>query len=276
MKKIVVPTDFSEVAQNALVVALEIAKSFDAEILLVHTYELPIVEHQFAPQNYQVLFDSLEWANFEQFKKAMPEIHALAAAHKADHIRITPVVLDGDLLFNLKTLITNEAADFVVMGTVGISGWKEYFMGSNTAEAIANLQVPVLSVPVSAHFDGFSKIGFTTRYREKDKEALQHVINFAKVLHAQVHCLYVETSSTDNTPATYSDWSDHFQNEPVSFHILPNDNVEDTIADFIMSESIDIMAMMTYKRSFFAQLFTESFTERMANHATVPILALHE
>ena len=63
MKKIVVPTDFSDVAQNALIYALELAKAFGAELLLVHTYELPIIEHQLAPQNYQVLFDSLELSN---------------------------------------------------------------------------------------------------------------------------------------------------------------------------------------------------------------------
>lgn len=276
MKKIVLPTDFSEVAQNALVYALELAKTFEAELLLVHTYELPIIEHQMAPQNYQVLFDSLEWANFDQFKNTMPSIHAIADQHHAEHVRLTPVIMDGDLLFNLKTLIANEKADFVVMGTSGASGWKEYFTGSNTADAILNLQVPVLSIPVAAHFDGIQTVGFTTRFREKDKSALQHVIDFAKHWNAKVKCIYVEPHDTENTTATYEDWIDHFRKEPVSFHIIPSEAVEDTISDFIKRESIDIMAMMTNKHNFFVQLFTESFTEKMANHASIPILALHE
>ncbi|WP_264509681.1 universal stress protein [Flavobacterium sp. N1719] len=276
MKKIVVPTDFSDVAQNALVYAFELAKTFEAEIFLVHTYTLPIVEHQFAPQNYQVLFDSLEWTNFELFKQEMPAIHALAETHKAGHIRITPVVMDGDLLYNLKEFIANEKADFVVMGTSGTSGWKEYFLGSNTAEAITNLNVPVMSIPVTARYDGINTLGFTTRFREKDKAALDQVIAIAKGLQAQVHCLYVETKDTDNTPATYEDWKDHYRHDPVLFHIIPNENIEDTITDFIMSESIDVMAMLTYKRNFFAQLFLESVTEKMVNHASIPILALHE
>ena len=206
----------------------------------------------------------------------MPSFRKIAEQQQASHVQLTPVIMDGDLLFNLKTLIANEKADFVVMGTSGVSGWKEYFMGSNTAEAIINLHVPVLSIPVTAHFDGIDRVGFTTRFREKDKKALQQVIDFAKSLNAKVKCVYVETKDTDNTPATYTDWMDHFRKEPVSFHIIPNEAIEATISDFIMSENIDIMAMMSYKRNFFAQLFTESFTEKMANHSSIPILALHE
>ncbi|MFM2229790.1 MAG: hypothetical protein RL607_1048 [Bacteroidota bacterium] len=275
MKKIVFPTDFSEVANHAFVFALAIAKKYQAEILLVHTYTLPIVEHQFAPQNYQVLFDTLELSNFERFKDELPKLKQMVTTMQAESVRLTHVLLDGDLLYNLKELIAKENADFVIMGTAGSSGWKEYFLSTNTAEAITNLAVPVLSVPVSSHYDGISKIGFTTRFREKDKKALETVVAFAKGMQAQVVCLYVETSTTDNTPATYDDWRDHFRNEPVSFRIIPNEAVEDTIQDFIMSESIDILAMVTYKHSFFAQLFLESFTEKMANHAPIPVLALH-
>ena len=66
MKKILVPTDFSEVADNAFVHALELASKVDAELLLLHTYELPIVDNQFAPGNYQTIFDSLELSKFEK------------------------------------------------------------------------------------------------------------------------------------------------------------------------------------------------------------------
>ncbi|MFN7332231.1 MAG: universal stress protein, partial [Flavobacterium sp.] len=75
---------------------------------------------------------------------------------------------------------------------------------------------------------------------------------------------------------TYDDWKSHFALEPVQFHIIPNDDVEATIADFISGNSIDVLAMMTYKKGFFAQLFAQSFTEKMANHLSIPVLAMHE
>ncbi len=276
MKKIVFPTDFSKVATNAFIYALELAKQYHAEIILLHTYELPIVDYQFASQNYKTLFDSLELINFDRFKEEAAKLKEIIAKHKAEKVRLSHALRDGDLVFNLKELIREEQADFVVMGTAGASGWSEYFLGTNTTEAISNLNVPVLSVPKEASFTGIETIAFTTRFREKDKKALQEIIHLAKGLQAKVKCLYVETRDTDNTPATYEDWKSHFKLEPVQFYIIPNDDVEATITDFISGNTVDVLAMMTYKKGFFAHLFAQSFTEKMANHLSIPVLALHE
>jgi nucleotide-binding universal stress UspA family protein len=276
MKKILVPTDFSDVANNAFLHALGLAKLVHGELILLHTYELPIVDNQFAPQNYKVLFDSLELSNFERFKNELPKLHKLAEENGFEHIKMSHMIMDGDLIYNIKEIIKNDSIDFVVMGTSGATGWKEMFIGTNTGEAIANLSVPVLSVPETAKFTKIETIGFTTRFREKDKEALSNVIKIAKSAGAVVKCLYVQTRETDNTQATYDDWSEYFKHEPVQFFIIPNDEVNQTIEEFIDHQNIDVLAMLTYKRNFFQWLFTTSFTEKMSYHCTIPILALHE
>jgi nucleotide-binding universal stress UspA family protein len=88
--------------------------------------------------------------------------------------------------------------------------------------------------------------------------------------------LYVNTKESDNTEATFDNWKDHFKNEPVNFFILPSDEVKETILEFITSQEIDILAMLTYKRSFFESLFSSSFTEKISYISDIPILALHE
>lgn len=184
--------------------------------------------------------------------------------------------MDGDLIYNVKEIIKNDEIDFVVMGTSGASGWKEMFLGTNTGEAIAILSVPVLSIPESAKYNKIETIGFTTRFREKDKEALSNVIKIAKSAGAMVKCLYVETKASDNTVATYKDWEEHFKDKPVQFFIVPSEKVNETIEEFITHQNIDVLAMLTYKRNFFQWLFTTSFTEKMSYHCNIPILALHE
>jgi len=275
MKKILFPTDFSQVANNAFVHALGLAKLVHGELILLHTYELPIIDNQFAPQNYQVLFDSLELSNFEKFKDEVPKLRAIAEEHHFEDIKMSHMILDGDLLYNIKEIIKKDKIDYVVMGTSGASGWKEAFLGTNTGEAIVNLSVPVLSVPKDCEFTKIETIGFTTRYREKDKEALKQVLKIAKSAGAKVKCLYVKTKVTDNTEATFDDWKEQFKNEPVTFFILPNEDIKESISDFIAHQEIDVLAMLTYKRSFFESLFTSSFTEKMSYNSEVPILALH-
>jgi hypothetical protein len=55
MKKILLPIDFSETSDNAFVYAIEMAKIFKAELILLHTFDLPIVDSQSLPMNYLVI-----------------------------------------------------------------------------------------------------------------------------------------------------------------------------------------------------------------------------
>jgi nucleotide-binding universal stress UspA family protein len=276
MKKILFPTDFSTVAHNAFVHALAFAKLIHGELILLHSYEWPIMDSQFAIQNYKVVYDSIEFGNLEQFKEEVPKLRQLAKENNFEHIKMSHILMDGDLMYTIKEVIQKEPIDFVVMGTSGASGWKELFLGTNTGEAIANLSVPVLSIPESAIYSKIETIGFTTRFREKDKIALTRVLKIAKLAGAIVKCLYVQTEDSDNSLKTYLEWEAYFKNEPVQFFIIPSEEVKQTIEDFITHQNIDILTMLTYKRNFFEWMFTTSITEKMSYHCAIPILAMQE
>lgn len=277
MKKILVPLDFSKTSQNAFVYALELAKTFKAELLLLHTFDLPIVDSQAMPINYATLYESIEMANFDHFKEEMPILHDLAEAHKASHIALRHIMMDGELVFNIKKVIQQENIDFVVMGTNGATGWFDSFIGTNTATVISDVSVPVLSVPASAKFEKIETIAFTTRFRQKDIEALIKVLMLAKKMHAKVKCLYVKTPKSDVNTDTILRWQSHFEEEEhLQFFVIPNEDVNATIEDFLVDQDIDVLAMLTYKRNFFVELFTTTTTQKLAQSLHTPIIALHE
>ena len=180
MKKILFPTDFSEVANNAFVHALEFAKIMNGELVLLHTFELPVYDNQFFPENYNVLFDSLQLSEFDMFKDEIPKLHAIAEERNLQHIKMSHRLMDGNLLFNIKKAIEEEKINFIVMGTSGARGWEAFFLGTNTGNVLTAVDVPVLSVPLEAEFKKIETIGFTTRYRDKDKKALKEVLRIAK------------------------------------------------------------------------------------------------
>lgn len=276
MKKILFPTDFSNVANNAFVHALGLAKLVHGELVLLHTYELPIIDSQFGVQNYKEIYDSIELSNLELFKEEIPKLRKIATENGFESIKMSHVIADGDLIYNIKQTVKKEKIDYVVMGTSGASGWIEKLLGTNTGEAITSLEVPVFCIPEGSKYSKIDTIGFTTRFREKDKVALQNVLKIAKAAHAKVKCLYVETKDTDNSAAVYQEWETLFKDAPVQFFIIPGEDARETIEDFIISQEIDVLAMISYKRNFFQWLFTSSFTEEMAFVSTIPILALHE
>jgi nucleotide-binding universal stress UspA family protein len=276
MKKILFPTDFSEVANNAFVHALEFAKIVNGELLLLHTFELPIVDNQFIPDNYYTIFDSLQLAQFDMFKDEIPKLREVAKKRKLDDIKLSHKLMDGDLIYNIKKVIKEENVDFIVMGTSGSTGWEAFLIGSNTGAVVTTVDVHVLSIPVEAKFVKIKTIGFTTRFREKDKASLKEVIKIAKKTFAVVKCLYVKTSKSDVSEETINQWETEFENEPVKFSVVNSDHVKDTILDFVSHKNIDILAMITHKRNFFSELFRPSLTQKLSNISIVPVLAMHE
>lgn len=275
MKRILFPTDFSEVATNAFVHALEFAKIVQGEIILLHTFDLPIFDNQFFPENYMVIYESVELSQFDMFKEEIPKLRAIAEERNLDKIKMSHRLMDGDLVYNISKAIKDDKIDYVVMGTAGASGWSEFFSGTNTGAVLMDVKVPLLCVPLDAQFKKVHTIGFTTRFRPKDKKALKKVLEIAKMAHADVKCLYVKTGKSDVAKETVKKWEEEFAAEPIEFFVISSDEVKETILDFILYKEIDILTMVTYKRSFFEGLFHPSLTKKFANSFDVPILSIH-
>ncbi|AXB58111.1 universal stress protein [Flavobacterium fluviale] len=276
MKKILFPTDFSDAATNAFVHALEFAKIVKAELILLHTFEIPVYDSQFFPENYASIYSSIELAKFEMFKDEIPKLRAIAAERKLDDIVIKHRLMDGDLIYNLKNAVEEDQIDFVIMGTNSVSDWTKFFTGSNTESVISGVEVPVLCVPVEAKFKKIKTIGFTTRYREKDKKELKKILKIAKKTDAKVKSLYVKTSDSDVNELVIKEWQREFAEENVEFLVLPSDEVKETILDFILYKDIDILTTITHKRSFFESIFDSSFTKKISKEVPIPVLVMHE
>lgn len=276
MKKILFPTDFSDAATNAFVHALEFAKIVKAELILLHTFEIPVYDSQFFPENYASIYSSIELAKFEMFKDEIPKLRTIAMERNLEEIVIKHRLMDGDLIYNLKNAIEEDQIDFIIMGTNSVSDWTKFFTGSNTNSVIAGVDVPVLCVPAEAKYKKIKTIGFTTRYREKDKKELRKILKIARKTDAKVKSLYVKTSNSDVTDATRKEWENEFAGENVEFLVLPSDEVKETILDFVLYKDIDILTTITHKRSFFENLFDSGFSQKISKEVQIPVMIMHE
>lgn len=210
------------------------------------------------------------------FKDEIPKLKAIAAERNLEGIVIKHRLMDGDLIYNLKNVVAEDNIDFVIMGTNGISDWTTFFLGSNTSSVISGVEVPVLCVPIDAKFKKIKIIGFTTRYREKDKKELRKVLKIAKKTNAKVRSLYVKTTASDVSLETIKEWEREFSDENVEFLVLPSDDVKETIIDFILFKDIDILTTITHKRSFFESLFDSGFTKKITKEVSIPVLVMHD
>lgn len=274
MKKILFPTDFSEAATNAFVHALKFAKMVKGELILMHTFEFPVFDNQFFPENYAVIYDSVELSEFDMFKDEIPKLRAIAEKLNLDQIKMSHRLMDGDLISNIKLAVKEDKIDYVVMGTSGAIGWESFFIGTNTGSVVLEIDIPVLTIPLGAPFKKIETIGFTTRFRTKDKKALESVLEIAHLAKAKVKCLYVKTSDSDVSKETVEHWEEEFKTEPIEFFVISSDDVQATILDFVAYKEIDILTMLPYKKGFFERLFKPSLTKKLTIDFEIPILSI--
>lgn len=276
MKRILFPTDFSTIANNAFLYALKMADFLEAEIVLLHTFDLPIIDNAEMPMNFKEIYDTLEVQQMATFKDHIPNLKIIASYNNLEHIKLSHVLKSGDLIYAMNESIVEKNISLVVMGTSGTSNWFETLLGSNAGEAITMLPVPVLSIPIEAQYQKIKTIGFTTLYREKDFIALERVMEIASKLGATVKCLYVKKSGSEVTEEQILAWEARCNHWPIQFFVIPHDDVRETIQDFLSNQHIDLLTMLTEKRGFFEDLFSSSLTQKLSYKLDIPIMALHE
>ncbi len=275
MKKILFPTDFSETANNAFLYALNLAKSIDAQVYVLHVYELPMITGSLSAGLIQNVYETVELGSFDSFKDNIPQLRQIADDNGLNEIPIKFILEEGNFLYILREIISEESVDFVVMGTDGNSGIEKMLFGSNTINAITSMKVPILSVPHGMSFKGFKNIGFTTVFDQKDKDALKYLIEIANRHHAKIHCMHVSKDGKFNQQAM-KDWQDQFAGDPIVFEVYHDADPVNAVLDFIKEKQIDLLTVVSRNKGFFDKIFSPGFTKKIANKNITPLFVFHE
>ncbi|WP_291099155.1 MULTISPECIES: universal stress protein [unclassified Empedobacter] len=275
MKKILFPTDFSETANNAFLYALNLAKSIDAQVYVLHVYELPMITGSLSAGLIQNVYETVELGSFDNFKDNIPQLRQIADDNGLNEIPIKFILEEGNFLYILREIIGEESVDFVVMGTDGNSGIEKMLFGSNTINAITSMKVPILSIPHGMSFKGFKNIGFTTVFDQKDKDALKYLIEIANRHHAKIHCMHVSKDGKFNEQAM-KDWQDQFAGDPIVFEVYHDADPVNAVLDFIKEKQIDLLTVVSRNKGFFDKIFSPGFTKKIANKNITPLFVFHE
>lgn len=186
IKNIIVPIDFSEAANNALEVALAMAKLHNAEIHLLHVIHPQLYVdstgmHGAVPAVQDILLADAK-KNINKHK---------AAIQKNNQVGITTVIDTGSVAICISKYVLNDQNDLVVMGTHGVSGWNEFFLGSNAMATIKECSCPVLTIPPSFKKRTFDSILYPIRNVEGVMEKYDYIKPIIEKNDAKIHLLGV-------------------------------------------------------------------------------------
>lgn len=276
MKKIIIPTDFSENAYNAVKYAVQLFKDVETTFYLLHTYTPPIfqVEYVFQSPSQIGLGDSYKTRAMEQLatlKKRLQEEFA-----NAEHTFVTWAnfnTLTDEILIMTK----NEKADLVVMGTQGATNTREILFGTNTTQVIRKATCPVIAVPSNFKYVAPKEILFPTDYEiDYKKEQLQQLVNISKKHGSNIDVIHVSTGHdlSDEQGANKQKLEDLFAQTNNSFHDLPDQGVIEAINRFQSEKGMNLLVMVRNKRTFFERLFVEPVIKSIGFNIDIPLMVI--
>ena len=270
MKTILVPTDFSDYALYAQKVAASIAHQINAEIKLVHVYDLPLAE--FADQYYYEEFNNQIKTDAKEKLNALVEMDILKG------IRVSKHIVSNMRMWELVTDEKFKNVDLIVMGSHGKSGLNKLFIGSNTEKIVRLADSPVLTIK-NEHSDfNVKKMVFASDFYPESYAVFEKIKFFSDLYGAHIHLLKVISPKhfepTSISRKLLADFAEHFKLTDYSINIYNATSIEKGITDFSDEINADLIAIETHGRTGIAYLINGSLAEDVANHIDRPVLSI--
>ncbi len=271
INNILVPTDFSKPALNALHYALGLSKKANAALHIIHINHVALVDASMPAETYQLFVNEIEESAKENFVKLENEVLKASGVNYQTHTRYGFV---GD---EVCRFAEEHNMDLVVMGTTGASGLAEILIGSNAATVVSKSQVPVLVVPPNTPFKDLNKIVYATDYNEPEFPAVMRLVYYAELFDCELDIIHVKTDYDRYFNAENNFFKKNKANltyPKLTFKNLAEGDVLSTINDYVNTNNADLLVMAKHNRNFFDRLFHRSLSKQMAYHTTLPLLIL--
>lgn len=275
MKTIIVPTDFSPAALNAVNYAADMAIEINAGILLLHIYQVPIAMTD-APL-VMVSIDELKEGAEQKLASLKQGLEHVTSGK----IKISTEAVLGDTIDELHTVCERVNPFAVVMGSLGHSSFERSLFGSTTLSAIRNITSPVIAVPVGKEYgQGIKKIGLAADLRDVAETTPLGVIhNIVTVFGAALHVLnvdYKETHSRPDKAEEFAKLDAGLKGLNPHYHFIEHKDIEDGINEFAEKNNLDLIISIPKKHKLLEGLFKKSSTRQLVFESKVPVMCVHE
>ena len=275
MKTIVIPTDFSPAADNAVNYGVDMALAIDASVLLLHVYNIPIAlgDVPVALLSVDELKNTAE-ANIAKLKKNLEHV-------TSGKIKIYTETRLGDVVDELEELAKKIQPFAVVMGTTGMSAVERTLFGSNALTAIKHLTCPVICVPKGKEYgSGVRKIGLACDFKEvAETTPVAEIKEFVKEFHAQLFVLNVDYDNrqvTSDTPEQSALLHTALEEVHPEYHFITHKDIENGINEFAETHNLDLLIAIPKKHKLLDGLFRKSSTKQLVFESHVPVMCVHE
>ena len=277
MKRIMVPTDFSNCSLEAAKTAVALAKLLKAELhlyskLFIHEYYDYLTDEE--KETLPTVVGNIEIGRrkFDKFKKRLD----------LDGLKVVTQVSSGKVESEILRYIKENKIDLAVMATHGASGVKEWTVGSVTQKIVRKATCPVLTVKNEIGDVNFKNIVFVSDFDPEVSSALNAFCQLVENFNAKIHFLNIDTPAFFSEipiiqQELMSDLATSAESQfdiEIELHRIKAWDVEFGIKRFLKEQECDLVVIPTHGKKGFRYLFFNSIAEGVVNHLDFPIMTM--
>lgn len=271
IKKILVPTDFSETANKAINQAIAIAVTTNAKLKLIHV----IKPNDIMPAGFIKTWDD------SIYKKAKKELKKIVKNIKKNNsITVSIDVKIGSIDEEICAMARKEKMDLIVIGTHGTSGVKEFFVGSNAYKIVSKALCPVLTIQKKPIDLTFKNIILPIRLERNSRQKVDYVVELAHLFNSTVFI----TGFTNDKNKSKQDKVKQYVAQVEKYLTKNNinhksqsifaDNFTKEILVHATNNKADLIVVMKENDFSVDQLIKGPFAQQFVNHSSIPVLSI--
>ncbi len=273
LKNILVPVDFSNCSNNALLFAIQLVQQSESKLWLLNCYTVQIPSADITIDLQPTLAKEYHRNAENSFVLLRDKMPSLGNVAHEELIKIS-FIRDG-ILQTAKEV----EADLIVMGTKGADNRLDTFFGSNTYGTIKKSKTPVLVIPEIAKFQPIKKVLFAADFKHiEDVHGLDIIKAILSLFGAKVEILHVghgwsELSMHQSREAAAI--VEYFNHEEHDYHFIKDEvDVYDAIENHLKTHENELLVLIARKHQFPGSLFKKKVTRRSALHTDLPLLTI--
>jgi nucleotide-binding universal stress UspA family protein len=273
MKTILVPTDFSPAAQNAVNYAAEMASLINAKLILFNVYYVPAVPAEVPLLMPEEEIREASMQSLQNIREKLVSQHAGLEIGCESQFGIPPD--------EIQSFTERTGIDMIVMGIHGAGYLSEQLMGSVATTLVRRAKCPVLVVAENVKFRSIKKVVLAYDHGETLLDStLEPLRDLCRSFDSEVYVLNVlsESGRTESVSDVISEIKADTALNGLrhSFHTSSDENVVKGINQFTEKVGADMVVMIPKMHRLLDRILNESKTKEMAFHSKIPLLALHE
>ncbi|WP_108801963.1 universal stress protein [Aquimarina sp. Aq107] len=276
MRKILIPTDFSENAMNAIRYAVELFKYEKSEFLIFHAYADEVYDHNKLASRLDL--EELKKKTLDNSDSTLAKIlFELQMISPNPRHTYKTLSIFGTLIDEANELVEQENIDIIIMGTKGKTDDRDITFGSNTLQVLKYVKSPVLVIPEVCKYEQPRNILFPTDYMLPYKRReLKLLSTLTKSFRSTINFLHV--SKYEKLSIRQEDNKEFIRESlpdtEVLFHTVDDKNITKAINLFIKENKINLLVMVNSRHSYLECVLYQSTIDKIGLHIKIPFLTL--